>query len=595
MKLYTNESLEILRNKVNLFEVLSSFVPFKSNGAFYKALCPFHSEKTPSFMLKRSDVHYHCYGCGAHGDAFKFLMVHQGMTFPQTIEYLADKFSVEMELEENKSINKSNKPILKQILYESLCFFHFFLIKTKEGEQAIKYLYNRGIYKDFILNFKLGLAPKNSCYLQKMLNSKKFLKKDLIDAGILSKNSGSIFFTDRIIIPIYDIFNNVVGFTARKYKDTSTFGPKYINSPETLLFKKSKILFGLNYCRSKIIKTKTIIIVEGQIDCLKLIYNGFDFCVASQGTAFSDDQVKQIIRLGVKKVYVAFDSDDAGIVASVKLANALQQEGLDVLIVKMDKGLDPDAILAKDNGKINFQKLLDNSMYFIDFLISIMKNKINTKSPAQLNDMVKKIANMVKKFKDPVMVYASLKKLSKATGVPEHIINEIKIKPIAETFTMSKINPNILLEEDILRILILAGKNNDKIVKIAKKNLKEELFYVEEIKFIFSLYMKNYDIVASSQNEHKQEFDILSFVLSIKDVNVKNFILKILQKNIDLHKALGFFTNSVQKLLNRNWLSKIDAIKIQIQSKNISEKEATDLAKQFDAIKNNKPNLDLSG
>src|SRR3990167_8646502 len=250
MNSYTKESLENLRSKIVLIEVLSSFLNFKKSGIYYKTNCPFHDEKTPSFLVNQADRHYHCFGCGAHGDAISFLMNFQKYSFSEAVEYLAEKFHVSLETTSKES-NEPSKNVLKDVLNEAKRFYNFYLLKSRDGSDALTYLYSRGIDIDFIKTFSIGLSEEKPDLFLKYMYEKRFSKELLIQTGLVKETTNRDFFSDRIMIPIFDAMGNTIGFTARKYKE-ETFGPKYINTFETLLFKKSRILFGLNYSRKEI-------------------------------------------------------------------------------------------------------------------------------------------------------------------------------------------------------------------------------------------------------------------------------------------------------------------------------------------------------
>src|SRR3990167_1724779 len=239
MGTFSRESLELLRSRIDLVEVLNPYVKLQRAGAAYKALCPFHDERTPSFVIQKGDSHYHCFGCGAHGDAIQFLMSHLRMNFLEAVETLAEKFQIQLEEAKSGDFQKGpSKILLKEALEKAADFYHFFLLHTLEGHAALDYLYNRGIDLDFIRKFQFGLAPKASGIFFKAMREEKFQDAILEEAGLLSK--GREFFSDRITIPIRDAVGAVIGFSARKYR-IDTFGGKYINTSETPLFKKSKI------------------------------------------------------------------------------------------------------------------------------------------------------------------------------------------------------------------------------------------------------------------------------------------------------------------------------------------------------------------
>ncbi|MES2122016.1 MAG: DNA primase, partial [Chlamydiota bacterium] len=312
---YTKDSLELLRQRIDLAEVLSSHLQMSRAGASFKALCPFHDEKTPSFVVQRGDSHYHCFGCGAHGDAIAFLMSYVKMSFSDAVESLAERFGVALETEEATDKERGpSKAELKKALEHAAALYHYLLLHSDEGRPALNYLYARGLTLDFLQQFQVGYAPNAQDTLMRYLRAKGIEEAIIHEAGLMmitQYGKKRDFFTDRITFPIRDAMGSVIGFSSRKYKE-ETFGGKYINTPETLLFKKSRVLFGLSYSRTRIAKQKEAIIVEGQIDCLRLIHAGFNYVVAGQGTAFGEDHVRELIHLGVRKVFLAVDGDRAG-------------------------------------------------------------------------------------------------------------------------------------------------------------------------------------------------------------------------------------------------------------------------------------------
>jgi DNA primase len=262
--MFTNESLEKLRERIDLVEVVSGHIELKRSGTAHKALCPFHQEKTPSFMIQKGDSHYHCFGCGAHGDAIQFLMNHLNLTFVEAVESLAERFHIPLERQNQQGEKGIEKTALKEACTAASAFFHACLLHTEEGQAPLNYLFRRGMTLDFIKRFEVGFAPADGALMRKVLCKEKIEEETLIEGGVLTEEKRP-FFRDRITFPIRTPTGSVIGFSARKYKE-ETFGGKYINTPETSIFKKSRILFGLNYCRRRIIKERRVVIVEGQID-----------------------------------------------------------------------------------------------------------------------------------------------------------------------------------------------------------------------------------------------------------------------------------------------------------------------------------------
>jgi len=290
--MYTKESLELLRQRIDLVEVLTPHLQLHRAGAAFKALCPFHEEKTPSFIVQRGDSHYHCFGCGAHGDAIAFLMNNVKMSFTEAVEHLAERFGVPLEkMDASEEVKGPSKSVLKEALDRAARLYHFLLLHSEEGQKALEYLYQRGIDLDFIRTFQIGYASNSPDLLKRFLYAQNVSEEVLLETGLIAASSKRDFFCDRITFPIRDPMGAVIGFSARKFKE-ETYGGKYINTSETPLFKKSQVLFALSYCRQKIAKERKAIIVEGQIDALRLIHSGFNYTVAGQGTAFGEGHVR---------------------------------------------------------------------------------------------------------------------------------------------------------------------------------------------------------------------------------------------------------------------------------------------------------------
>lgn len=578
MGLYTKESLDTLRQRVDLFEVLSSHLQMIPSGATYKALCPFHEEKSPSFMMKRGDTHYHCFGCGAHGDAIAFLMTFLKISFTEAAEMLAERFQITLERSDapQEAEHRLKKSELKEALEKACEIYHFLLLYSKQGQEALHYLYQRGIDLKFIQLFRIGYAPAGQDFLLKILTSLRYSEEVIEGAGLLSKRGGD-FFTDRITFPICDVFGNVIGFSARKFKE-ETFGGKYINTAETLLFKKSHVLFGLSYCRQRIAKEKQALIVEGQIDALRLIYLGFNFTVAGQGTAFGEEHAKELIHLGTTQVFLALDADDAGEQAAVKIGNLFQKRGIGVRVVKLPKGKDPDSFL-REEGATSFQKLLDESQDYIPFLIDHFAKTLDLKVPAQKNQLVQTIASLIRGWDEPVMVHESLKKLAQLTFVPENVIG-VNPGPTAPvpiqkmgTVGQSKVDADRILESDLLRWLVLCGNEDKKLLEIAKLNLSPDHFQNPICKQLFSFYLE-----CAANNQY---CDLISFGSILQKEEDQTLLYEIVERKVNLKKAEEGIIEVIKGMLIRKWMQEREEIKMRIESGICTEEELSQLTKAF--------------
>lgn len=580
MATISKESLETLRDKVDLVDLIGSYVDLKKAGAAYKALCPFHDEKTPSFTLQKGDKHYHCFGCGAHGDAIQFLTDHLKMNFADAVETLAEKYHVPLIKSEEEKEQGPSKKEIKRALELAHKLFQFNLFETEEGHEALVYLRSRGIDFAFCEAFQLGYALKEPGLLKKWLNNNKISNDIAKEAGLLNSAQRD-FFQERILFPIKDASGAVIGFSGRKFRE-ETFGGKYINTPETPVFKKSKVLFGLDLCRKRIVKDRRAIIVEGQIDCLRLIYAGLNFVVAGQGTAFGEGHVRELIQLGVEEVYLALDSDDAGEEATKKVGNFFQKEGIGVKVVVLPNGEDPDSFVRRE-GIEAFTRKLEEGMEYLEFLVKYEAKSLNIKTPSGKNEWVQRLTAIVKSWNSPLMVHESLKRLAELTEVPAEMVG-VGIPEIPQTFvkrSMSingfQIDPDRILEGDLLRWLML--ERNEEFNRLAFCHLDVDDFKVRACQTLFEALKSDPDK------------DLFSISASLDDIEAKMILAELIQKKVNREKAKPMFLDTLQKLLDRNWMRKREEIKIKIQSNQYSEEEVFSLIAQFDELKKSPPKV----
>ncbi|MBS0628095.1 MAG: DNA primase [Verrucomicrobia bacterium] len=582
MALYSKESLEALRQRIDLVDVVSSYVKMQRSGSSYKGLCPFHDEKTPSFLIHKGDTHYHCFGSGAHGDSIAFLMNYAKMTFVDSLEFLSERFQVPLEKtkEEEKGPNKGR---LKQVLERACLWYQFFLIHTEEGHEALNYLYARGLSLKFIRTFEIGYAPKLGGVLHRLLKEEGFSDEEMFQAGLIRQGSSGRckdFFSERIAFPIKDRMGAVIGFSARKFKE-ETFGGKYINTAETMLFKKSHVLFGFCYSRQTIAKTRKALIVEGQIDALRLIDSGFDFTVAGQGTAFGEGHAKELLQLGVTKVYLALDGDKAGAEATIKIGDLFQSKGVEVIVVSLTDGLDPDAFL-RSYGKEAFETLLSQGLDYLTFYYRYLSKGQDLSSPSQKNNIIETIAQKVRLWEQPVMVYESLKKLASMAGVPE---DAVKIgeapKPLVRKESLIKplVDPDKRLETDLLRWMMLSEEKSEAVFRIVNKNITLNHFKVESCSRLFSAYQSL---------EPEERKDLLPLASLLETPGEQELLQELLQRKVNVLKAEEGVIETVKKMLTRSWMELGDEILKKMQDAPTLE-EAMELSKQFDELKKQPP------
>jgi len=574
MGVYSKKSLELLREKIDLIEVVSSYVNLKAAGSAYKGVCPFHDEKTPSFMIQKGESHYHCFGCGAHGDAIAFLMSYMKMSFVEAIETLAERFQVPLEeVEGEKQVQGPKKKTLKEALLKASQFYNYYLLHSDEGHQALKYLYSRGLDLEFISLFKIGLAPRKGLLFARFMQKHRFSAEELETAGLIktiANGKKRVFFSNRITFPILDGAGSVIGFSGRKMTE-ETFGPKYINTPETPLFKKSRTLYGLSFSRRRIAKEKRAIVVEGQIDALRLIQAGFNFTVAGQGTAFTEDHVKELLNLGITEVFLALDGDDAGIEASSKVGDLFQKQGIEVRVISMPHGMDPDTVL-KEEGPLAFTKLLEESQNYLNFLIDYFSRDVDLTSPSQKNHLIQTIVTRIRGWDHPLMVHESLRKLARLTQVPEKLVGVGQEELRRSTYIKKEgrlseieVDPNRVIETDLLRWLFLLGDSKEKLLHIIKDNLRPMHFTTTICRRLFSIYLENL--------EEQKATDLLSIANNLESAEEQLVFSEIVQKKVNTDRSEEGVIETVTKLLQHHWMEEREKIKIQIQSGRCSVKK----------------------
>ena len=589
MVLYSKESLDLLRDRVNLLEVISSHIPMQKSGASFKACCPFHDEKTPSFMLQKADTHYHCFGCGAHGDAIAFLMGYLKMSFVDAIESLAERFQVRLEKVDSQQTDAGpSKAQLKNALEKACRYYHFFLLHTEEGQHALAYLYDRGIDLAFIRRFHIGYALKHSHPILDLLRSEGISEEVLLAAGLISVSANGWkrdFFQERITFPIRDAMGAVIGFSARKFRE-ETFGGKYINTQETPLFKKSQVLFGLSYSRQTIAKQRKALVVEGQIDALRLIHSGFTYAVAGQGTAFGEGHVKELLALGVNHVFLALDADKPGQLAALKIGDLFQNQGVDVSVVQMDEGSDPDSFL-KEKGSNAFDQLLEKAQSYLQFAYDYLIGPAPV-SPSKKNEVVEQLVEQIKKWVHPVHVHESLRRLATIAGIPEAMLGMSAYVAggfIRRNDSVSKllIDPNKILETDLLRWMLLPSDNQDECLRLAAANIVSEHLKSPGCRGVYGAVM--------SLKSQGLPIDFLSLGSVLQTEEEAGVVSDLMQKKINLQKNIEGIKESILKILTREWMEERESIKVQIQNNNGFEDEVLLLAKRFDELKKNPPLL----
>ena len=393
---YPDEVIEEVRSSNNIVDIIGGYVKLQKKGSSYFGLCPFHNEKSPSFSVSPNKQMYYCFGCGAGGNVFTFIMEYENQSFPEAVKILADRAGIalpEAELTEEQKRERNKRQLLLEINKTAANYFYYQL-NGDQGQQAREYLENRRLSKETQIHFGLGYASKYSNDLYLYLKKKGYQDQILKETGLLTydeKRGAHDKFWNRVMFPIMDVNNRVIGFGGRVMGDGT---PKYLNSPETMLFDKSRNLYGLNYARTS--RKPYMIICEGYMDVIAMHQAGFTNAVASLGTAFTT-QHSVLLKRYTQEVRLAYDSDGAGQKAALRAIPILKSAGINVRVIHMDPYKDPDEFI-KNLGTEAFQERIDAAESSFMFEISVLEKNYKQSDPEGRASFMKAMARRLLEF-----------------------------------------------------------------------------------------------------------------------------------------------------------------------------------------------------
>lgn len=502
-----DEKIDSILKSANIIDIISSYVPLTQKGKNYFGVCPFHEDHSPSMSVSAEKQIYKCFSCGAAGNVFTFVKDYENVSFLEAVKIIADKCGLVFQGSVNSTPKIQHNKKEYEIMDLALKYYQNNL-NTPSGIEAKDYLKKRGLDEKVIKTFDLGLAlnsKDNS--LNKLFASKDIDVDTLYNLGLINRNGSYIndVFQDRIMFPIHDIDGNVVGFTGRIYKNSDQ--AKYINSKESVIFKKGNILFNYHRAKQEIKRKKEIIIVEGNMDAIRLHSNGIQNVVALMGTSLTNEQVN-IIKSLRAKVILMLDNDEAGESATINNGNILEKSGIKPLIVRLSGEKDPDEYIIK-NGVQAIINNINNPVNFLDFKLSYYKKN---KDLSKTNDLVKYIKEIIDSIKD----------------LDDELTKELTIKKMSDEYDI----PLDLLKNELAKVL----KPKENIVKKPSKQTKEKLSkYDVACQNILYFMMNNGEYITVFENE-------LGFFENAKYRNLANEIIDYFEKNkvMDLASFIAF-------------------------------------------------------
>jgi len=450
--------VEELRERADIVNLVEQVVPLKRSGSSFVGCCPFHQEKTPSFHINPSKQLYYCFGCGEGGNVYHFLMKHYHLSFPESIEYLAKDVGFDLEPILKKHVRENPQRELQvQVLNHAVQRFQKFLLGDVTGKGAQRYLHQRDISLETIGLFQIGFAPDGWTRLVEDLGSKKVWLAQAHQTGLIApKKEGDAYydvFRHRIMIPIQDAKGNMIGFGARAMGDEQ---PKYLNSPQTPLFDKSKVLFGLHRAEAAMRAKKNVFVVEGYFDQISLFVRGIEHVVATMGTAMTLEHAKKLKRY-VPRVTLVFDGDAAGLRACKKAGTSVLTVGLNADVIEMPKGMDPDAFI-RQHGKTAFSDL--PRVGILDFLIE--RFYFNVDILSEKTQFLEEMVTLVRNISQKLIGKALQDELSKKMGLDPSVFQKkstARFEPAFLPDRALKPKSNILQEAVLALVLYIQHIN----------------------------------------------------------------------------------------------------------------------------------------
>ncbi len=539
MRVLSTEKINEIRSSVDIVDIVSRYVTLTKKGKNYFGVCPFHEDSDPSMSVSPDKQIFSCFSCHTAGNVFTFVKEYEHVSFMEAVKIIADIAGIDVDIDTGNVKKVKNNDIYD--IYDIGQKFYLNNINTQYGLKAREYLNQRGISDDLIKEFEIGLALKNTKALSNLLLKKDFNEKDLIDSGLIVKDERGFhdFFYDRIMFPLHDLNNKVIGYSGRIYYKSDS--PKYVNSKEHVLFKKGEFVYNYskakNECRSK----NTVIIMEGFMDVIRSYSVGITNVVATLGTAFTKEHANLIRRLA-NNIIICFDGDKAGAKATMACGDLLLSFGIIPKVVRLEENLDPDEYVLK-YGKDKFLDKINNPISIMDFKLSFLKNDKDMTQTVDKAKYASEVIEQLNKIDDEILREITLKKLSQETDLDVEFLKDKLIKKDSKKEVVKKPLPKLnKYEKAQLGLLYYMLKSGEVIQMVKNRSInlptKEYRLLEREIEYFYN--NNNYINVADFLTDLDESMvPVVGQVLeqNLKDEYTNNLIIDymnaIIEKNID--------------------------------------------------------------
>lgn len=619
----TDEIKKNILDRTDIVDLIAEVVELQKRGRNYIGLCPFHNEKTPSFNVSNDKKIYKCFGCGKSGNAITFMIDFHGLSFPEAVKELGRRTGI--TIPENNYSNSadipkelSKKDQMLIVLDKAANYFHKALLSSP-GKIALEYYENRGFTPETINLFLLGYSYDTWDSLKKEFLKQDFDEEILLDSGLIimkedNKNTYDRF-RNRAIFPIQDYLGRVVGFGARQLNEDKS-QPKYINSPQTLVYDKSKLLYGLFHAKNEIRNKKNAILVEGYADVISLHQAGIKNVIASSGTALTIEQV-EIISKYCKTLYIVYDADEAGIKAADRAIEIVIEHGLEAKIVKLPKGEDPDSIISNFGLKL-FESHLNDATNFIDFKLNYYKELNILNSPADMVEAIRNLISIIVKIPDSLQHDFYINRIAMKLNLSESQINKIykeknqlkekykhkKFNVLNKNTQNNEFNSSTILEEEIQK-----KQSKAEFQKQVSQILPEEVLILQTIlnypdalkiiKYTFKLKPENF-VSSLAQDSFKiilyfadSSDDIIKYLADTNDIetNIKEYLIELSFNELHISENWKSydprtFQKDIQRIV-RDSLARLEIRRIEIEISKMQNKisETPDMEEQLDLMR----------
>lgn len=547
----SNEEIKNIQNSANIAEIISSYISLEKKGKNYFGVCPFHDDHNPSMSVNVEKGIFTCFVCHKTGTVFTFVQDYLNIPFLEAVKVVADKIGITLSAG-YKTVSKYDKH------YEALDLaikFYQNNLRSSEGTEAREYLNKRGINDEIIDEFNIGFAPKNYDTIVKLLTSKGFDENTLLETGLINRNNTLYdIFRDRITFPIHNARGNPVGFSARIYKNIDE--AKYVNTKETVIFKKGEILFNYHRAQNEARRLKYLVVVEGQMDAIRLYASGIKNVVATMGTALTSYHADLLKKTNVK-IILCMDNDAAGEMATLKNGEILESVGCDLSVLRITDAKDPDEYILK-HSKEEFIDALDHATTFFDFKMKLLKKDKNLNKVDDVSKYINQVIKELNKSSDEVLIDLTVNKLVEEFNIDKNVLLNKIIKVESpktvkiEATPKKKISKNHRLASTLLYYMM----NDVKYIKL----YEQELSYIPEKKYmdiandILAFYLKyNY-------------INIADFITNEIESDYYNDVLDIIDSNIDTELIDNEYVGIINKI--KIWIddNKIEELKIKLQN-----------------------------